>query len=75
MVTFARAAHVRVPLTLDHSLILKELSNLHVVTKSDEDGTSMGYAIFKTANLIVETRHFAENLIAKGKPASKSKAQ
>lgn len=69
LVSFARGASVLVPLTLDHEEILKKLAKLEVVRSEEEDGTSIGYAIFKTANLIAATRHFAEDLAENGKPA------
>ena len=42
---------------------------LEYVTAREEDGTSIGYAIFKAANLIAATRHYAEDLAGEGKPA------
>lgn len=69
LVFFARAAKVMAPLTLDHRTLLKELSRFNVIGIPDHDGTSIGYAIFKTANLIAATRHYAQELIGKGKPA------
>lgn len=69
LITFARAATVQAPLTLDHEDILKKLSAINVVPTRDQDGTSIGYALYKTASLIVATRHYAEDLIARGQPA------
>jgi Ca-activated chloride channel homolog len=69
LVTFARVPQVQVPLTLDHKEILKELATVQVVKKNDQDGTAMGYAIFKTANMIAATKHYAAELAQKGKPA------
>ncbi len=69
IVAFARSARVLSPLTLDHGSLLKKLRELEVVQSDDQQGTSIGYAIFKTANLIVATRHFAEKLETEGKPA------
>lgn len=65
LVSFARGAEILSPLTLDHGQILSQLSKLDVVHRDDQDGTSIGYAIFKAANLIAETRHFAEDLVGK----------
>ena len=62
IVAFARGVQILSPLTLDHEQILSQLAKLDVVRKDDQDGTSIGYAIFKTANLIAATRHFAEDL-------------
>jgi len=69
LVEFARGAHVIVPLTLDHQVILEKLNNFNAVEDKNQDGTAIGYAIFKTANLIVATRNYAKDLIGQGKPA------
>lgn len=69
LVGFARGAQILSPLTLDHEAILDKLSHLDVVHEREKDGTAIGYAIFKTANLIAATRHYAQELAAKGKPA------
>ncbi len=69
LVFFARGAQVMTPLTLDHEALLRQLKNFREVQDKEQDGTSIGYAIFKTANLIVATKHYAEDLIAKGEPA------
>lgn len=69
LVAFARGAHVLVPLTLDHSEIVRQLSRLQVVQNKEQDGTSMGYAVLKTANLITATRHYAEDLIGADSPS------
>jgi len=66
LVAFARGVQILSPLTLDHVQILSQLAKLDVVRKEDQDGTSIGYAIFKTANLIAATRHFAEDLAGAG---------
>lgn len=69
LVSFARVPQVLSPLTLDHKAILKELSKVNVVQKPDEDGTAMGYAIFKTVNMIAATKHYAAELAHKGNPS------
>lgn len=66
LVAFARTANVLVPLTLDHQTVLEQLAHVDTVKSIDEDGTAMGYAIYKTASLIVATRHYAMELSAKG---------
>lgn len=68
LVTFARVPRVLVPLTLDQETLLKHLNQIQVVKNPDDDGTAMGYAIFKTANLMAATRHFAEDLPQNEKP-------
>lgn len=69
MVKFARTAQVEVPLTQDHQTIIDRLNELKVVETEEENGTAMGYAIYKTAGLIAATRHFAEDLAKEQKPA------
>lgn len=68
LVSFARVPRVLVPLTLDQSTLLKQLNQLQLVQKPEDDGTAIGYAIFKTANLIAATRHFADESPAGEKP-------
>lgn len=69
LVTFARGAQVLAPLTLDHQAIIDQLNKLQYTTDLEQDGTAIGYAIYKTANLIAATRHYAEELEGAGKPA------
>ena len=61
LVSFARIPHVLVPLTLDRVTLLAELQGIQVVKKADEDGTAMGYAIYKTATLLSLTRQLAND--------------
>jgi Ca-activated chloride channel family protein len=68
-VSFARVPKILSPLTLDHETLLIQLKDLKAVSSIEEDGTAMGYAIYKTAHLIVATKHFGEELQHKGKPA------
>jgi Ca-activated chloride channel family protein len=49
---FARAAQVISPLTLDHITLQEQLGKLTVIKDPAQDGTAMGYAIYKTAHLI-----------------------
>lgn len=69
VVAFARSAQVLVPLTSDHRAVVEALAHLQANTDPEQDGTSIGYAIYKTANLIVATRHYASDLAGEGKPA------
>lgn len=69
LMAFARGAHVLSPLTLDHAAVLSELATFAPIGQRDQDGTSIGYAIFKTANMIAATKHYAQELIKKGEPA------
>lgn len=66
IVSFARVPKVVAPLTLEQSTLLTELHRLQVAATPDEDGTAMGYAIYKTGHLIAATRHFAEEEQLKG---------
>lgn len=68
LIAFARAAEVLAPLTLDHQVILNALQKLKVIQDPQQDGTSIGYALFKAVNLIVATRHFSQELEQKKEP-------
>lgn len=69
LVVFARSADIISPLTLDHTLLLEKLPQITVPHSEEEDGTAIGYAIFKTVNLIAATRHYANDLIGSDLPA------
>jgi Ca-activated chloride channel homolog len=69
LIEFARAARVLSPLTLDHAALISELGRFAPVPEMDQDGTSIGYAIYKTASMIAATKHYAEELSGKGEPA------
>ena len=69
LLSFARVARVISPLTLDHAALLEQLKKLETVKVQKEDGTAIGYAIYKAANLIVATQHFAKNLKEEENPA------
>ena len=60
MVGFARSAQVIDPLTLDHQAILNSLKEFSVQQAKNQEGTALGYAIYKTANLIAATKKFAK---------------
>ncbi len=75
LITFARVPEVRSPLTLDHEALIRVLKTLEVVDTRERDGTAIGYALFKTVNIILGTRHFSEDLNKKGKPAYNIKSQ
>lgn len=62
LVSFARVPRVLVPLTLDREALLKQLNQIQVAKSAEEDGTAIGYAIYKTANLLAATRYFANDL-------------
>lgn len=58
LVSFARAAWVLSPLTLNHKMILQKLKNLQVIQGREYNGSAIGYAIYKTASLIEATKQF-----------------
>lgn len=62
IVAFARVPQVLSPLTLDKRTLLQALDKLDVVKDHVLDGTAMGYAIYKTANIIAATKQFANQL-------------
>lgn len=69
LLSFARSADMRVPLTLDHQNVIDEINVLNPSTHQIDGGTAIGYAVYKTTNLILATKHFANDLIKEGKPA------
>lgn len=73
IISFSRAAQILSPLTLDHKNIVNLLDKLTVNGDEDQKGTALGYAIFKSANLIEATRHFGEENVRDGEPAYKIK--
>lgn len=68
LVVFARTGEIISPLTLDHTYLLKKLPQITTPSQA-EDGTAIGYAIFKTVNLIAATRHYANDLNGSDLPA------
>ena len=66
---FARGAQVLSPLTLDQNALQKKISELNVVKNDSEDGTAIGYGIYKAANLIAATKHYAQEMVQEGTPA------
>jgi Ca-activated chloride channel homolog len=74
IVSFARVPQVLSPLTLDHEAVLNDIAQVEVVKKKDRDGTAMGYAIYKTVNMIAATKHYGEELAQSGKPSYQIKS-
>jgi len=60
LITLARSAQVIVPLTLDHENVLQGIDNLKVVEDKTQDGTALGYAIYKAVNVMAATKHYSE---------------
>lgn len=54
VVSFARRASILSPPTTDYALLKRKIEELKVVEDKSEDGTAMGYAIYKTAHLLSE---------------------
>ncbi|HRD54891.1 MAG TPA: VWA domain-containing protein [Parachlamydiaceae bacterium] len=69
LLSFARSADIKAPLTLDHKSVIDEINLLNPSILQSDAGTAIGYAVYKTVNLILATKHFANDLIKTGKPA------
>ena len=69
LVSFARKANILAPLTLDHAAVVDKIRHLTVVDTPSDDGTGIGYAIYKTASTIAATRYYGEQLPSNEKPA------
>lgn len=74
LIAFARVPHVLSPLTLDHAALLQKLAQLQVVSSPNEDGTAIGYALFKAATIIAATRYYAGESTDKERPAYEMKS-
>lgn len=74
LIAFARTAEVLSPLTLDHARIVEDLQKLAVVSNPREDGTAIGYALYKTVNIIAATRNFLGDLPKSDVPAYEIKS-
>jgi Ca-activated chloride channel family protein len=61
LITFARAAIVEMPLSLNRRLLLEKIQSIVPETVEHLNGTAIGYAIFKTVSLIVACRELAES--------------
>ncbi len=59
LVTFARAARIDVPLSRDRSFLSDVIKKITPETVDRLNGTSIGYAIFKSVSLIIACRSFA----------------
>jgi Ca-activated chloride channel homolog len=62
LVSFARVPEVRYPLTLDRKGLIEEVRKLEVVEREEEDGTAIGYALYKTINYLKATKELANQL-------------
>ncbi len=68
IIAFARIPQVLVPLTLDQNQLLKAIDALHGVKNIENEGTEIGYAIFKSIHLIAATRYLSRDLPPGVKP-------
>lgn len=59
-IAFSRAAEVISPLSLDHKLLIKRINEITIGNDPQQGGTSIGYAIYKTANLIAASKALQE---------------
>jgi Ca-activated chloride channel family protein len=62
LVSFARYADTRAPLTLDHQMLLAVLAELHLVTERREDGTAVGDGLGMAVTRLKEAK--AESRVA-----------
>lgn len=60
--TFARKTEILSPPTLDHEAVLEALKNINIIQGDNEDGTAIGYAIYKTATLIQNLKEASQKL-------------
>jgi len=60
--TFARKTDILAPPTLDHQAVLDELKKIDIVKGQNDDGTAIGYAIYKTATLIENLKEASKKL-------------
>lgn len=56
LVAFSRGAKVLSPLTIDHESLKQKIEGMQVITEPTQNGTAIGYALYKTVNLIASTR-------------------
>lgn len=69
LVGFARGAQVLSPLTLDQNALQQKISDFSVVKEPSQDGTAIGYGIYKAATLIAATKHYAREIEQDRAPA------
>ena len=52
LLSFARTPRLISPLTLDHAFLVHALQELHPVDNPEENGTAIGYALYKASHLV-----------------------
>lgn len=62
LVSFARIPQIKYPLTLDRNGLIKEVRQLEVVKREEEDGTAIGYALYKTIHYLKATQELSKQL-------------
>lgn len=61
LISFARTPHLLSPLTLDHPFLLQRLQQLSPVENPEENGTAIGYALYKAVHLIKTMQQALKN--------------
>ncbi len=69
LISFARIPKILSPLTLDHERVRTCLDELDTVKFPEDEGTAIGYAVYKTAHTIAAAEHFAGELSGEAKPS------
>lgn len=70
LISFARAARIEVPLSRDRPFFQRSVQHIEPETIDRLNGTSIGYAIFKSVVLLAACRSFAGVATAKGEGES-----
>ena len=58
LISFARRAKVLSPLSFDHKQLINNIDHLQTISKQEEDGTALSYALFKATYLLKSTKLF-----------------
>lgn len=61
LISFARTPRLLSPLTLDHVFLLERLQHLSPVENPEENGTAIGYALYKAVHLIKTMQQTVKN--------------
>ncbi len=69
LAAFARKTVILSPLTLDHTLLLEKLQQLQVVGNRSDDGTAIGYALYKISSLLAASKMFGQEERKRGFPS------
>lgn len=69
LAAFARKTDILSPLTLDHTLLLEKLQQLQVVGNRRDDGTAIGYALYKISSILAASKMFGQKEKERGFPS------